>query len=204
VINLKFIVHLMGGAKLVDAFQGARRPSRDRRCPGTQPITRQPLVPRKDLPVRTASLHAARAPRVRAPHAKSSCARHAAPSSSPGAVPRPSPRHPRATPTAPAHPPFRHLPPPHCPAPNHPPHDHPPPPHHMARLLQPQTAMCRAGGVGTGGGRGALVAGEERPQGQPPRGRRRGGGGGGDRRRRCRTGGRMKGREWGKKAFARS
>jgi len=31
-INLKFIVHLMSGAKLVDAFQGAPRPWRDRRC----------------------------------------------------------------------------------------------------------------------------------------------------------------------------
>ena len=68
-INLEFIVHLVSGAELVNVFQGARRPWRDRPCQGLQPMTRQRLALRRDLPVRTASLHAPSSPLIRAPHA---------------------------------------------------------------------------------------------------------------------------------------
>jgi len=50
----------MGGAHLVDVLQGARRLWRDQWRQDTQPITRQHLARRTDLPARTASLNAAR------------------------------------------------------------------------------------------------------------------------------------------------
>jgi len=54
-------------SKLVDVFQGARIPWPDRPCQGTHPITRQSF---KDPTVRTASVHAAGSPFVRAPLVK--------------------------------------------------------------------------------------------------------------------------------------
>ena len=113
------------------------------------------------------------------------------------AAPAPPLRHPHLL--SPPPPPPSLLPP--MPTPSSPPHDCPPPPHQMACPLQPQTAICRAGGVGTRAGGGGVGGGGERRQDQRPRGRRRGRR---VRRRRRRVGGRTKGREWGKKAFATS
>jgi len=96
-INLNVIVYLLGCAKLVNVFQGAPNPSRYPWCQETQPIRSQHLAPRNDLPVTTASLHDARAPRVCAQRAKSSCAHRATPPLYPAAVPRPPSRHPRTT-----------------------------------------------------------------------------------------------------------
>jgi len=151
----------------------------------------------KDLPVRTASLHAARLPRVRAPHVKSNCVHCAARSPFPAAVPLPPPRHPCATPSAPARPPLLNHPYPHCLPPLPPRHDFPPPPRASYRRRQRcagRVAWGQGGGKGgrRGGGSCGRFSGREGGGGGGRGGGIDGGGAGWGGGRRARSGGRKR------------